>query len=194
MPLSRKKLKGFTLIEMVTSIALFIIIMTGVIQIFGTSFNAYRQTRLLQHNLEIAQVAVNQMAKELRTSSVVASTTGGGNFSVTFFEYSGKNCIQYVASGATGKLTKYARPIGGTDPDLNRQDCQTNGATFLVGDLVSSGITSAASLVIPSVKNQTGVTMGHVGKITISLTFGGSLRPVTLQTTVSFRDFNYVGI
>jgi prepilin-type N-terminal cleavage/methylation domain-containing protein len=187
--------KGFTLIELVIAIGVFVIVMSGVLQIFGTGFMAYGEARRLQTNLEEAQFSMNTIAKELRTSSVIPTLTenSGGYFSVTFIDYSQNKCIRYVAnSGGNGKLMKYSRAVIGTTPEDKRDDCET-GVTAYVGDLISRGITSAKLDVIPSLPGVAGAA-GRVGRLTVSLTFSESSKPAIIQTSVSLRDFNYVGI
>ena len=201
MSITAKKISGFTLIEVVLAVGIFLIVMLGIMQIFTTSFKAYKESRKLQGTLEAGQFATNAMAKELRTSSLIDHTSDGTSFSVTFIDYSQNRCIQYVASGVSGKITKYARNVIGADPNAKRQYCQDNGVTlgdlvgdlFTSGDLFTTGLTQANINYVES-KPIGGGSTPLVGKVTISLTFGLTSKPATLQTTVSLRDFNYVGI
>ncbi len=66
-----KKRKGFTLIELMVSIFIFLIIMTAIVAIFARQIQAYRHARVSQGDLENAQFAMNYMAKTLRTATVL---------------------------------------------------------------------------------------------------------------------------
>lgn len=191
--------QGFTLIEVVAALAVFTIIMMAVIQIFGTGFKAYRQTRELQRTLESAQFATNIMAKELRTSSIVGSFSDGVSTRVAFFDYSQNRCIGYNLNAAgNGGLLKYAHGFALSSPDLNFAACSAYAvanawtAADRVGFLVSRGITGSSISIVRSTPIASAGSI--VGKVTFSITFGWTSRPATLQTTVSLRDFNYVGL
>jgi len=56
---------------------------------------------------EISDISrsLKAMAKELRTSSVVASATGATSSSVVFFDYSQNRCIQYQTNETTGLVS-----------------------------------------------------------------------------------------
>ncbi len=66
-----KKRKGFTLIELMVSIFIFLIIMTAIVAIFARQIQAYRHARVSQGDLENAQFAMNYIAKTLRTATVL---------------------------------------------------------------------------------------------------------------------------
>lgn len=66
----KKRQKGFTLIELIVSIFVFLIIMTIVIDIFGKQVVTARNARILERNIEEASTAMNYLAKTLRTSTL----------------------------------------------------------------------------------------------------------------------------
>lgn len=72
---SRKK--GFSLIELMISVFVFLLIMTTIVQIFATQINAYRHARSVQNDLENAQFAMNYISKTLRTASVLGVGLSG---------------------------------------------------------------------------------------------------------------------
>ncbi len=79
-----KKQKGFTLIELMVSIFIFMIIVAIIIEIFGKQVIASRHARILQRNIEDSEFAMNYVAKTLRTSTLPTSedegtTTGSGS-------------------------------------------------------------------------------------------------------------------
>lgn len=65
-----KKQKGFTLIELMISIFIFMIIVSIIIEIFGKQVVTSRYARILQRNIEDAEFAMNYVAKTLRTSNL----------------------------------------------------------------------------------------------------------------------------
>jgi prepilin-type N-terminal cleavage/methylation domain-containing protein len=184
--------KGFSLLEVVMAMGAFTLIMMGTIQIMAQGSKNYRSTKLIQTNLETAQFALNAMAKELRTSSVVTSSTGAIASSVTFFDYSQSRCIQYRADESTGTVTKRSHAFGSADPDANRTSCA--GYTFTEApEEVLSGLSNQAFNIDMST-GVLGLSSPHVGRVTVALTVGAAGGAATVQTTVSLRDFNYVGI
>jgi prepilin-type N-terminal cleavage/methylation domain-containing protein len=72
-----KKLKGFTLVEMMIAIFIFLLMMIAIVQIFAQQIVAYRHARSVQNDMENAQFAMNYIAKTLRTASVIGSTEKG---------------------------------------------------------------------------------------------------------------------
>jgi Tfp pilus assembly protein PilW len=187
-----RKKKGLSLIEIVMSMAAFTIILTGTIQIVAQSAKNFRAMKLLQANLETAQFALNTMAKELRTSSVVSSATGATSSSVTFFDYSQSRCIQYRTDESTGLVERRAHAFGSTDPDANRTSCA--GYAFAEAyESLLTGLTEQAMDVVAS-RNLADGAGPMVGRVTVSLTVGTGGAAATVQTTVSLRDFNFIGI
>lgn len=69
--------KGFSLIELMISVFVFLLIMTTIVQIFATQINAYRHARSVQNDLENAQFAMNYISKTLRTASVLGVGLSG---------------------------------------------------------------------------------------------------------------------
>lgn len=191
----QKKTKGYTLIEIVSALAAFTIIMLGVTQIFGRGIASYRETKKTQINLQGAQSMLNLMSKELRTSSIASSTSGSTSSSIRFFDYSQNRCIDYVLNQTTGQVTRRSAAYNDTDPDTNTNDEQLNyctGHSFTSSaEVLLTGVTGQAIRVVNSSDN---VASPQVGKVTISLTLGQGSNQSSLQTTVSLRDFNYTGL
>ncbi|MCK4635439.1 MAG: prepilin-type N-terminal cleavage/methylation domain-containing protein [Candidatus Moranbacteria bacterium] len=115
-----KKQKGFTLIELMVSIFIFMIIISLVIEIFGKQVVASRHARVLQRNIEDADFAMNYVAKTLRTSSLPTSEEGIGNGTasgssadqslgtiytdiVYAYDYSQKSCFKFAFEEEDGK-------------------------------------------------------------------------------------------
>lgn len=174
------------------SMAAFTIILTGTIQIGAQSSKNFRAMKLLQANLETAQFALNAMAKELRTSSVVSSATGAVASSIVFFDYSQNRCIQYRMDESIGLIEKRSHAFGSIDPDANRTSCA--GYAFVEAyETLLTGLSAQAMNVVMS-RNLADASGPMVGRVTVSLTVGTAGAAATTQTTVSLRDFNYIGI
>lgn len=184
----RKKQPAFSLLELVVSLGAFTIIMLGTIQILAQGTRSYKGAKVIQANLETAQFAISTLAKELRTSSVVQATVGATSSTITFFDYSQNRCIQYQADETAKTLSKRTHGFGGADPNANRSSCAAYAGSF----------TEAYEPLLTDLTNQlwyvdlsTPMPTPHVGRVTVSLTIGTG---ASIQTTVSLRDFNYIGI
>lgn len=188
-----RKQKGLSLIEIVMSMAAFTIILTGMIQIIAQSSKNFHAMKLLQANLETAQFALNTVAKELRTSSVVSSAVGAGVSSIVFFDYSQSRCVQYRMDESTGLVERRSHAFGSTDPDANRTSCAGHGFAGEGYETLLTGLSAQAMNVVAS-RNLADASGPMVGRVTVSLTVGTAGAAATVQTTVSLRDFNYIGI
>lgn len=172
-----KNSAGFTLIETLVSMFIFVLVVASVSQIFTRAFSGYRYEKSTQESLESAQFAMNTMAKELRTSSIVAfvSTTD-----IKFIDYSQGKCFEYQITAGT--LTMAYR-----DGVTKVADC---GGSYGDSTIVASGIVGGRFSVVSSNATQ-------VGRVTISLQVGGataSAQKSNIQTSVSLRDYNVSGV
>ncbi len=183
-----KTKRAFSLLEVVTSLAVFSVIMTGTMLILGRGTQTYRSVKVTQTNLENVQFALNIFGKELRTSSVVDSSSGATTSWIKFFDYSQGRCVQYQADETTGTFSKRSHAFNNANPDTNRSSCLGYAFTEAYEPLLT-GLSAQALFVDQS----TPMPTPHVGRVTISLTVG-TTSPATAQTTVSLRDFNYIGI
>ena len=173
--------KGFTLVEVIIAMGIFVLVMSSSTVIFSSAFNSYREARNILESVESSQYAMNIMAKTFRTSSVMS---GGGN-SVIVYDYSQEKCFEYEFSSSSGSLNRSEGVPD--DPDDNPLDtCSPSGS----GSPVTSDNVSGTFQVIPT--DEDGEV---VGKITVSMTITeGSANPVHLQTTTSLRDYVESGI
>lgn len=112
--------KGFTLIEMIISIFIFLIMMIAIVQIFAQQIQAYRHARSVQNDMENAQFAMNYIAKTLRTATVLGGTSVGdlrdymqsnGDFDLQdiqtgegliVYDFSQEKCVQFTFRGPHG--------------------------------------------------------------------------------------------
>lgn len=188
----KKKQRGFTIIEVVMSLAVFLIVMVATSGIFSSIFSGYKNTKSIQRDTENAQYALNVMAKELRTSSIATPAIAATVSAVRFYDYSQNICISYRISGSNLEYASIA-PTGAVLITLDTAAkklnfCQT--ATLSAYTTVSTGIVTGSFVVTPS-------TVGSVsvGKVTVALQIAeGTNHAARIQTSMSLRDYNYTGI
>ncbi len=185
-----KRVSGYTLVEIVTALAVFTVIMLAMSQTLGRGMLSYKETKRTQVNLETAQFALGLIAKELRTSSVVGSSVTGTSSTIKFYDYSQSRCIEYVLDEGAGQITRRATSIVSADPNQNRSDCAAY-AFAGAAQVVFSGLLDQSVNITPSVAASPDPS---VGKITMALTVGTGSNASTLQTSVSLRDYNYTGL
>jgi hypothetical protein len=184
----------------------FLIIMLSLSGTFTQSFAGYKNTRAVQKDVENAQFALNLMAKELRTSTVVSAS--GPHPSVKFYDHSKSICFEYkIEDDGNGnnkkKLTVSKRVIDEGDylnipgdPSSFNPVSACSGSLGNSTDLVktdtANGSVIGTFMVTPSDK-----TPGSkkLGKITTSLQISeGPKHTANVQTTSALRDYGYIGL
>ncbi len=181
-----KSSKGFTLIEVIVSVFVFLIVMTAVTNTFTNGFSSYKNTKIAQKNLEDVQFAMNLIAKELRTSTIVAPASNDTVQTIRFYDYSQSSCLEYEINSLSKELKVTKKPIA--TPSTPAVDCG-GGSLGTAKSLVKVGSASGALLtgnfrVTPSVAGAT------AGKVTIALQIQESGTQVArIQTSVSLRDY-----
>ncbi|MEI7749486.1 MAG: type II secretion system protein [Candidatus Moraniibacteriota bacterium] len=173
----KKNLRGFTLIELIVSMGVFIVMITTVSATFASGFASYGNARDLERDVESAQYAMNTLAKYLRTSTIIDSTPS----SVVFYDYSSNRCFEYEITGA-GVLQARMKDI------VSYSQCSVSvlGSPF---DL-TTGYVSGEFVVDPSVKSPK-----HMGRVTLYLDIRKSptsTMSANVQTTVSLRDYQFL--
>lgn len=185
MRVCKKTYQGFTLIEMLVALFVFTLMMTATMQIFGTAFVGYRATRTVERDIENAQYAMNAVAKELRTGSVVSDS--GNRSYVQFYDHSQGKCFRYRI--ASEKLQVASAISTGV------VDCD-NSINFSPSDFttISTGVVTGSFRVTPS--ETVGGPARVVGKVTIALEIAenDTLHRARIQTTVSLRDFGTIDL
>lgn len=186
---SQKFHQGFTLIEVIVSVFVFLIIMTAVTNTFTSGFSSYKNTKIAQKNVEDAQFALNLMAKELRTSTVVSSGSAIPQPVITFYDYSQSLCLRYRIDTSNnlqrGSISVLASDIA--------SDCTTGvpDASFGMQNMITENINYGRFLITPSVAGAT----PRAGRVTVMLDINksGTSQHAYIQTTVSLRDYGFVG-
>ncbi len=111
---STKTKKGFTLVEMMVSIFIFMIIMTAIVGVFARQINAQKKARVMQGDLENAQFALNYISKTLRTATIVGDTEKG-------------NLREFIQGGPDNKndfhLYKISSNVGFIVYDFSQEAC-----------------------------------------------------------------------
>ncbi len=208
-----KKLKGLSLIEVVASIGVFSLMMVAVAGIFSSSISSSRANRVVERNLENAQFVMNEMAKELRTSTVFGTvldgtfTSGEDTFAsplvgskIRFYDYSQSLCLEYQydnSNGATA-IRKRSNTLGTFVADTLDADCVSALSTApWTAMSPTPGYTSPSFMVVKSSDGGGNSANARVGRVTMIFVVKATAtapQSVTLQTTVSLRDYANSGI
>ncbi|MDP3957107.1 MAG: type II secretion system protein [bacterium] len=189
---SKTACKGYTLIEVVVALFIFLIIMTELSHTFAQSFATYKNAKAVQRDVANAQFVLNLLAKELRTSTIVDPSSGSlvSAQSVRFYDYSQSTCFEYVI--VSNQLTVAQKTVA--NPTNNpSNDCSggLGGAVPVVKIETAGGALTGQFIVTPSIPNPG----GKVGKVTVSLEISeGPNHKARIQTTSSLRDYGYVGL
>jgi prepilin-type N-terminal cleavage/methylation domain-containing protein len=181
----RKMAPGFTLIELIVSMAVFSVMATSLTASFTSGFSTFGSSREIQHDVEAAQYSMNTLAKYLRTSSIVEESGS----SIRFYDYSSKRCFEYRFN--SGALQARWVEIG-TITNVET-DCVASALPYLWQNLTpSSGSDISGSF--SAVRSRRSPRV--MGRVTIMMSVKKSAASVLrsdIQTTVSLRDYDYVG-
>lgn len=182
-----KKNKGFSLVEIIVAMFIFVIMMTATVAFFGKSMFSYRSARAIQKDLESAQFAMNLVAKSLRTSTVFGS---GITTDVKIFDYSQGKCIEYKFESSALKYS-WGVPAGANDEE-KKINCPTTSMS--APQSITAGTVTGLFNVVPT-------SSGVVGKVTISMKVcpetgcsGNPKDEAKIQSTVSLRDYKEAGL
>jgi prepilin-type N-terminal cleavage/methylation domain-containing protein len=185
--------RGFTLIELVVSIGIFIIITGASSAAFAAIFGAYKGAKNLNANLENAQFAMNLISKTLRTSTILSPTSDDSDIDmIQVFDFSQNKCFEYSFTGGN-LLMKGVAGDSAAAPDYG---CNFSGSSVAM----TSGVVDGSFFVVLSKGDdgEDGPISEKVGRITTAMEIsngGGNYKKVVnLQSTVSLRDYNVSNI
>lgn len=175
--------RGFTLVEVIVSLGIFVIIIGGSSGAFIGAFKSYKGAKNTNESLKDSQYAMNLMSKTFRTSSVKYSSSS----TVIVYDHSQLLCIRYRFYG--GALMKTGLAAG--SPESN---C-SNGASFPAEVPMTIGTVSDGVFnVVASSGNDISGASTEVGKITVSMkvtnSLGSSPSSSRIQSTSSLRDYS----
>ena len=169
--LNAKKLKckGFTLIEILVSITIFVLVVAATIGIFVSSLQGKERVNQLKEIEDNARYIMEMVSREMRMGSVNADEANTADSEIDFIDSSGSN-IQLCRADADG-------------------NCSSSGDYLAKnGDLVTSNKIKISNLTF-YVNNFTDEAVQQ--KVTISMTVASAddLVKMDFQTTVSSRVY-----
>ena len=183
---------GFTLIEVVVAIGIFVIIASASSAAFTAMFGAYKGARNLNENLKNSQHAMNLINKTLRTSTVISPSADGESSTVTVYDFSQGECFKYDFTG-----TSLYESRGAVVMSSGNYTCPSLGWSMTK---MTSGVVEGRFNVIRSVgsEDSSGPVSEKVGRITTAMKIsngeGTYKKIVNLQSTVSLRDYDVSNI
>ncbi|MFA5962309.1 MAG: prepilin-type N-terminal cleavage/methylation domain-containing protein [Parcubacteria group bacterium] len=177
----RKNYYGFSMLEVMISVSIFTVVIFAVTATYARTFSAGQKSRIVQRNMEASRTAMEAMAKNMRMSTKLM--VDATKKTVIMFNNSQATCIRYSFTG--GSLTSLFYP---SDPayspgDLEYPDCSTASGTPT--ELISADVDGIFEV------TPTSATPKVVGKATVLLNIGNGVDAQHIQTSISFRDFDY---
>lgn len=197
-----RNLRGFTLIEMLISVFIFLLIMTATVTIFTREITASRVARETQKSLENAQFTLNYLSKVLRTSEIDDVDSDQELYA---YDNSQEKCFYFFFSDSSLMMRKQtdgeemkADSCDRIDLDLSQMDPET---TLTIGRVTGKFEGQKTRGKVPD-GNVTSKDDVMVGAVTTSLVIepkhqtksGTSEEKTYIQSTVSLRDYPSAGI
>lgn len=180
--------KGFTFLEMIVAMFIFVLVMVTVTNIFGRALTSFSKTRNLQKDLENAQYAMNSMTKIIRASAIVTITGCLAPSCLRVYDYSQYKCIEYFFDADNSLKMRTAAdpsPNDTTHPDRLNWFCRGDSGSDPLGVTtnrisMTTGTVSGAFYVTYSV--------GTYGKATTRIDISTPKDTVRIQSSVSLRN------
>ena len=174
---SSQKRKGFSLIEILVSIFIFVLAIAMLTGSFSSFLKNYSNAKKIQKDVENAQYAMNLMAKTIRTSEVDPVSASAS--SLKTYDYSQGKCIEYQIGGNKIQASE------ATTSATKLSDCDWTGA--ITNNLTSdNSIISSDSSISATKTDSSG---SPLGKVTIVLYVqSGTSTAIPIQTSVSLRQ------
>jgi prepilin-type N-terminal cleavage/methylation domain-containing protein len=178
---------GFTIIEMLIAMAIFVTAITSVSAIFTFTNKTQRVTKATQKTQADARFAMEVMAQQVRRGSIDYNATPYGDTiasnpqDVLVLRDSSDNEIWFQRRDFSGRFVVAMSEDGSTWVDLTPPDISVDILKFYLSpstDPFSSN---------PSTNNQPQVTI--VMRTSNTSTEGQGLFPIFMQTTVSSRQY-----
>lgn len=175
-----KKTKGFTLIEVVVSMSLFIFIFSAVAVITQKAVYSFGSVKKIDQNMQDVQHSMNLMAKVIRTSSIDPS---GGSGEIRAYDYSQGKCVIFRHD----PVAKSLRTASEEKPNMD--DCNFGAMAASLTDLISEIVEGVDFEAVISDE-----TVPRLGKVKIFLTLKRGTETVHIQSSVSLRDYVNFGV
>lgn len=165
--------QGFTLIEILLSLAILFLIITGVVVFSVQTIEAHTKSRAMQNGIENARFAIEGLSKRIRTSNTITSSSGNVQ-SITLTDNVDGIPYSYSFSGEKLKMDGVDL-VGG-------------------GNIKVSGSFSVQK----TIHDQGGSNRRGFVRISITVTYDGGdditeSDSVTIQSGVSLRDYGEDG-
>lgn len=184
--LRKKFYSGTSMLEVLLAIAVFSIIMASSVSIFGNMTQTRIKFDAIRKNHENAQIAIDSLAKSIRSGVVVIPTADGPSSSILIYDYSQSSgsfeglCIEYRFDSAS--LRYRFAPV-------DRAICTPSysfGVAASWRTLVSN-VTSGSFDVKVNTTTPPSLKMGYV-RIRMVLPSHDTTQTTKIQTTVSMRN------
>lgn len=181
--------QGFTLLELMISIFIFSVVVVVVATIFSRGMVAYQYANSVQKGLEEAQFTMGQIAKVLRTSSIIlpTGTTIATGTTITVFDASQTKCVKYIISG--GVVSQQKSLSINMDPS-DWCGGVSYGAVVPMTNLDNGKITGSFSAVKSTYAPP---KVGRASMVFVITAPNGS-SSVHIQSSVSLRDYKVSGL
>lgn len=180
----KRKLAGFSLLEMIVAMFIFSLIITATVSVFVASYAAQRKSKDIQLAIEDSRGAIELMAKNIRMGTIdSADTIPGTADEIAFYNYSQNKCIKYKFANNNIEVGEVPGSRV-TEPDCS----DTTKVSYSMNSLIASSIVDKLAFDIKKSKYDPSNPPNVVGRVTISIKIIGSDEPI--QTTVSLRDYN----
>lgn len=195
----KKTVRGLTLIEVVVAMAVFSILMASAAQVFTTGLLSFKQNVSVERDVESLGALMNQIAKELRTSTIGGNGTGNqvsDPATLVYYDYSQGKCIRYSSSSGSLATAGTIRRQEHTPPDISTPPDGIPDFTDIATDC-SGGWSSAVDVTPANTKLNLKTNesiAGKVGGVQILFTINSSAKPVQIRTFVSARDYKKSGL
>lgn len=183
-------MRGFSLLEVVVAMGIFSLMMVVASEGFGSGVLGYKNNMRAEQDLENAQFIMNDMMKQLRTSTVVNPVGNPvASTSIRFFDHSQSKCLEYRLQA--GSPNNYVEKAIGTAAAVDELSCGSDSMGTWTR-VTTGDVTMNLSIISSSNSPK------RVGLVTIVFVVKGRIsspvQPITLQSSVSLRDYTYVGI
>lgn len=185
--------KGLTLIEVIVAMAIFSIIMVSAAQTFTSGLMSFKQNVSTERDVEAINILMNQMTKELRTSTVAGDGTGTrvtNPSSLTYYDYSQGKCVRYRSDSglaAAGIIQRQEKVVATASFTDMATDCSGGFGTAVDVTPPDTALRLTVNESIP----------GKVGGVQIRFILnasGAAGVPVEIRSFVSSRDYKQSGL
>jgi prepilin-type N-terminal cleavage/methylation domain-containing protein len=124
----KNKKRGFTLIEMLVSIAIFTIVVTIVMGTIVTIVDISRKTRTMTEAMSNLNLVMESMTRTLKTSTTIyTDITNSPYGKVTAIDQSGKTIIYSVATNTNNNKKGILKTVDGVDELITSDDIEIVG-------------------------------------------------------------------